>query len=353
MLSKTKIDRNDSKLEREERADNRVFVVWEPSNSRSETIASEFGATCYFIHFLALKKPWIAPLKYLLQAARTLAILIDQKPSVVFVQNPPLFAPLVAWLYCRATGTSMILDSHTGVFVEAKWTWLSGLHRFLARRAAVNIVTNDHLRGILQNWGARAFVIADVPVDCATAIPSATRPDVVTVINTFSYDEPLDEVLRAAQRLPEVHFNVTGDASRSDPALLELAGANVTFTGFLSRQQYINTVAASAAAVVLTTSNHTMQRGAYEAMSMGVPVVTSDWPLLRSTFFKGVIHVDNRAESISRAVRKILADRDRYVAEILDLRRHRRLIWSDKRAEFANLYLRSAPSHGGSLGAYG
>lgn len=352
MQSRITTDRNASKLESEKRVDNRVFVVWEPSNSRSETIANEFGATCYYVHFLALKKPWIAPLKYLHHAIRTLAILIKQKPSVVFVQNPPLFAPLVVWLYCRATGTSMILDSHTGVFVESKWTWLSGLHRFLARRAEVNIVTNEHLRGILEDWGARTFVIADVPVDCATVTPCATSRDVVTVINTFSYDEPIDEVLRAARLLPGVHFNVTGDSARSDPALVELAGANVTFTGFLSRQQYIETVAASAAAVVLTTANHTMQRGAYEAMSMGVPVVTSDWPLLRSTFFKGVIHVDNRAESISNAVQKILANRDRYVAEILDLRRHRRLIWSDKRAEFANLYLRSAPGHGGSLGAY-
>lgn len=337
-----------------ERCDaSRAFIVWEPSNSRSDTIAREFAATCHNIHFLSLKKPFVAPLKYLLQSCSTLAVLVKQKPQVVFVQNPPLFAPLVAWVYCKAVGAALILDSHTGVFVEPKWRWLSALHRFLARRATVNIVTNDHLRGILEDWGARAFVLADVPVDVGTAVAPLKNPATVTVINTFSYDEPLDEVLRAARALPEVRFRVTGDASRCDPALLESAGPNVKFTGFLSRQDYVATVAGSAAAVVLTTADHTMQRGAYEAMSMGVPIITSDWPLLRETFCKGTIHVDNRAASIASAVRKVLACRATYVDEIVDLRRQRRLIWSDKRAEFMQRFLPSATDRRGSVDAYG
>ena len=30
--------------------------------------------------------------------------------------------------------------------------------------------------------------------------------------------------------------------------------------------------------LALTTHDHTMQRGACEAVSLGVPIITSDWP---------------------------------------------------------------------------
>jgi glycosyltransferase involved in cell wall biosynthesis len=183
-------------------------------------------------------------------------------------------------------------------------------------------------------------VFPDVPTEFPEAQRLVDRPDaLVTVVNSFSYDEPLAEVLQAARTLPEVTFVITGDVRRCPPEIRDEAPPNARFTGFVPKKEYVDTVFSSDAVVVLTTENHTMQRGAYEAMSMGVPIVTSDWPILRETFSRGTIYTDNTSDSIAAAVRTVLAERPRYRAEIADLKRFRRQHWAERLDEFFAHYL--------------
>jgi glycosyltransferase involved in cell wall biosynthesis len=211
------------------------------------------------------------------------------------------------------------MDSHTGVFLEPKWRWLGSLHGFLARRASISIVTNDYLGGILESWHGRYFVFPDVPTEFPDAEVIPERPeDFVVVVNSFSYDEPLNQVIAAARELPSVSFAVTGDVRRCPPEILKNVPNNVRFTGFVSPPEYV--------------------RGAYEAMSLGVPIVTSNWPLLKETFFKGTCHTDNTSECIAAALRDILANKALFRAEIADLKRQRRKIWTEKLALFSDEY---------------
>jgi glycosyltransferase involved in cell wall biosynthesis len=231
------------------------------------------------------------------------------------------------------------MDSHTGVFLEPKWRWLGSLHGFLARRASISIVTNDYLGGILESWHGRYFVFPDVPTEFPDAEVIPERPeDFVVVVNSFSYDEPLNQVIAAARELPSVSFAVTGDVRRCPPEILKNVPNNVRFTGFVSPPEYVNLLNSADAAVVLTNEDHTMQRGAYEAMSLGVPIVTSNWPLLKETFFKGTCHTDNTSECIAAALRDILANKALFRAEIADLKRQRRKIWTEKLALFSDEY---------------
>lgn len=320
----------------------RVFISWEPSNSRSASLAREFSARCYNIHYFALKRPFISPLKYTLQAFKTWQLLRREKPRLVFVQNPPVFAPLAVWLYCAFSKSRFIIDSHTGVFLEGKWKWLSFLHAFLVRRAIVSIVTNDHLGSIVERWGGKYFVFPDVPIKI-DKVETIDRPrSFVTVVNSFSYDEPLAEIVAAAGQLPDVNFAITGDLDRCPPEILNAAPDNVHFTGFVSRQEYLNTLGASDAAVILTTENHTMQRGAYEAMALGVPIITSDWPLLRKTFFKGARYSDNTRASIEEAIQTVLDDLETFKRDVADLRSQRAAIWAENLANFMDTHVNGA-----------
>lgn len=323
----------------------RVFLSWEPSNSRSSTLAREFSADCVHVHYLKLKQPLVAPFKYVIQTWKSWQVLRKARPDLVFVQNPPVIAPLAVWLYCSIAGSRFIIDSHTGVFLERKWKWLDPLHQFLVRRAEVSIVTNEFLGQIVAGWGGRYFIFPDVPTEFQDVGRIAERPErLVTVVNSFSYDEPLDEVLAAAKELPEVSFAVTGDVARCPRETLLKVPANVRFTGFIPKSEYVDTLNSSDAAIVLTTEDHTMQRGAYEAMSLGVPVITSNWPLLRDTFFRGARFTDNTAEGIVAAVRDVFDNLEQYKTEIRQLKVERRLIWKDKLAEFATSFLSSGQS---------
>jgi glycosyltransferase involved in cell wall biosynthesis len=275
-----------------------------------------------------------------MQFVETMRVLNHVKPNVIFVQNPPLFAPLTALLYSKLYDVRLILDSHTGVFLERKWRWLQFLHKYLVKRSAVSIVTNDYLGKKIESWGGKYFVFPDVPVEVSrkTKINNSST-NTVLVVNSFSYDEPLEEVVKAARHMSQVSFAITGDVARCPAKLLQSIPDNVEFTGFVSREEYINRLFSADVAVVLTTEDYTMQRGAYEAMSLGTPIITSDWPILKNTFFRGALHVDNTAESLVKALNEVLSNKAYFDSEVRKLKKERRRIWAEKLEQFSREFL--------------
>src|SRR5882724_1149808 len=288
------------------------FITWYPYCRRSDTIAAALGGPSHLIHYLSFKRPLHAPLKYVLQAIATWRTLARERPELVLVAVPPIFAALPVWLYARRHAARLVIDAHTGVFEHTRWRWLLPLTRWLFRRADAVIVTGGHLQRVVESWGARATIIGDVPVQFG---PGREPPPCdgarIVVVNTFSVDEPVDEVLEAARALPDTRFFVTGDRKHARATWIASAPANVTFTGFVSETEYAGLLRAANAIVVLTTHDHTMQRGAYEAVALGKPLVTSDWGLLRETFSRGTIHVANTAGAIADGIRRALADGER------------------------------------------
>jgi len=87
----------------------------------------------------------------------------------------------------------------------------------------------------------------------------------------------------------------------------------------------------------LTTRDHTMQRGACEALSLGRPIVTSDWPLLRDYFGRGAVHVAATPASIAAGVRRIVAEHAALSRDVVALRDERRAEWAERRGEIARL----------------
>jgi glycosyltransferase involved in cell wall biosynthesis len=147
------------------------------------------------------------------------------------------------------------------------------------------------------------------------------------VIGTFAEDEPTLEIMRAASLCPAVQFYVTGDYTAADAAVRTLRPANVLFTGFLSREEYIGLVKSADGAMILVTTDNTMQRGAYEAMSWGTPIITSNWPLLRDTFPKGAIFVNNQAQEIARGVATLMRKKNLLRREIQTLKAEKENEW--------------------------
>ena len=80
--------------------------------------------------------------------------------------------------------------------------------------------------------------------------------------------------------------------------------------------------------LTLTTRDHTMLRGAYEAIYQGTPVIVSDWPLLRDSFDAGAIHVPNTADAIVAAIRSMQLDPGRFRQGARELRQRKLDIWA-------------------------
>jgi glycosyltransferase involved in cell wall biosynthesis len=192
-------------------------------------------------------------------------------------------------------------------------------------------VTNEHLEGIVRAWGAQTFIIADIPGKFPKGKPFPLNGHFsVAVINTFAPDEPIGEVLKAAATLPDVQFYITGDPIRAKKTFLEDHPSNVKFTGFLPDEEYIGLLRVAQAIMVLTTRDHTMQRGACEAVSLGKPIITSNWPLLQRYFSKGTVYVDNSCKGIREGVLRMQHEQEKLEKDILLLQQERHVEWDEK-----------------------
>ncbi len=311
------------------------FITWYPHCRRSDTIAAALGACSHLIHYLGFRRPLHAPLKYVLQTIATLRILWRERPELVLVAAPPIFAALPVLLYASLVrDTRVVIDAHTGIFEHRRWSWLLPLTRVVFRRADAVIVTGRHLAHLVESWGARAVVIGTVPVVFGPGqTPRPCNGPRVVVVNSFAVDEPLDELLEAAARQRQACFFVTGDTALARRDWLEAKPENLTFTGFVSEDEYTGLLRAADAVVVLTTHDHTMQRGGYEAMALAKPLVTSDWPLLRQTFSRGTVHVRPIADEIVAGITRALENRHSLGAQMIALREEHEVTFQARLAE--------------------
>lgn len=308
-----------------------LFLVWGApgKGARSKVFARELGIPLRFLRPTYRRGRLTAPFRYVSQTTRTLRLLWRRRPQVVFVQSPPTPAAMTVALYCALGGARFVVDAHSAAMTYPWWTRPRWLNRLVARRALATIVTNDHFAETLRGWGATALVVPDIPTSFPSDAPPFPVDGVfnVMVVNSFAPDEPLEAVVEAAGRCEDVLFYVTGGLDRPGARIPASVPDNVRFTGFLPDGRYHALMDACQAVACFTDRDHTMQRGACEALWTGTPILTSDWPILREYFRKGAVHVNGSADAIHAGVQQIVRDHGRYVEEIRELQQERRAEW--------------------------
>ncbi|MBN1657737.1 MAG: glycosyltransferase [Anaerolineae bacterium] len=289
----------------------KMVVAWVRRDQRSELLAQTIGGSVHFVNRGQQGKLWQAPFRYPLQAWDTWRLLRRERPDILFVQNPPIFAAMLAYLYARLHGAEFGIDSHTAAFIAPRWNWALPLHRWLSRRALVTLVPNQAQGDIVEGWGVPSLVLGFTPGDYPAGEPYPMDGKFnVAVVSTYETDEPLDVVFQAAERLSDVGFYVTGDERKADAKLLAQKPDNCHLTGYLSYDEYVGLLRGADAVMDLTTRNHTLLMGGYEAVSFGVPLITSDWPVLRDYFALGTVHVPNTVEGVYEGVQRARRDQD-------------------------------------------
>ena len=306
-----------------------TYISWAESCSRSDHTARELGGRSHLIYAKQFgSKASTILLKYAAQWIRTARVLRAEQPDVVFVMTPPLFAALPALLYTRKRGKRLVLDAHSAAFLHPRWRRFQGAQRALCRKAATTLVHNDHMAALVREAGGHATLVPDVPIEFPGREPFLRpRNFTVAVVCSFNYDEPIREILEAAAAVPDVQFFMTGNPRHLDPALTKSLPSNVTLTGFLSTPAYGGLLTDADAVLTLTTRDHTMLRGAYEAIYQGTPVIVSNWPILRDAFPIGALHVDNSPSQIGAAIRNLKSGLEEYREGALRLRESKLERW--------------------------
>jgi glycosyltransferase involved in cell wall biosynthesis len=320
-----------------------LFLVWDaPQGShRSQFLAQALGIRVEHVYLNTRKGRLYAPIKYAFQAIKSLLLLSDLRPNLVFVQAPPIFAALTVYIYSKVRRTKFIIDSHTDALLASWWAWSLPVHSFLSRRGITTIVTNRYLESLVSGWGASAFVLVDPPIyNLSLEEVHINRKDFnVMMVSSVSYDEPINNVLEAVRNIPDVNLYISGKFPERRPNIVEEAPENVRFTGFLPDDQYYGLMKAVQAVMSLTTENHTIQSGANEALWMGKPIITSDWSILRETFSKGTIHVDNSVEGIYEAICRMRNNYKDYEEELCEFQIEQKQKWENRLSNLFGLIL--------------
>lgn len=314
--------------------DNSMFLVWShPQGShRSQFFAELFGMRLQYVYFTRKRGAFAAALKYPVQALLTIWVLFKYRPKVVFIQDPPTLAAFTVCLCSFILPLRFVIDTHTQrqLLVDYKFLW--GMRRFVARRAATNIVTNETLAEMIRAWGAKATVMEDPPLPLQPEAIELDGKFKIVWVNVGAVDEPRAIFFEAARQLPEFSFYVTSDYQRNAELrdYQAKASKNVHFTGHLPDDNYYQLLKSADAVLTLTLWDYTLQQGACEAMWLGRPVITSDWSMLRNYFKLGAIFVDNTVDSLVLALRKMQAEHEQYSREIVQNAAAKRAEWEDQ-----------------------
>lgn len=310
-----------------------LFIVWGTPDQgpRSKALAKKLGIEINFIHTGLPRGALTALIRYPIQAVRTMWLLIQTRPRVIFIQSPPPLAVVCAYVYCAFTKAIYIVDAHSTAFSNRRWVaaplWV---RKVISRGAVFTIVTNDHWKELIHSWGGQAIIIRDIPTDFPrNGDYSLSTKFNIAFINTFAEDEPLGNFLEAARELPDYQFYVTGKIRTKDTPVLSNTPLNVNFTNFLPDESYYALLRSVDAIMCLTTRDHTMQRGACEALSLGKPIITSNWTLLREYFHKGTVHVDNSPAGIRLGVEQMKEHHNKYKLEIKELQSNQQAEWQE------------------------
>jgi glycosyltransferase involved in cell wall biosynthesis len=302
-----------------------IWLSWE-RHRRSEQLAKYLGVKSYFF-----KSELPRLVRHPIFIIKTIKVLFIESPRVLIVQNPSI---ILAFLVCLINKLKLlkyylVVDSHNGgIMPDNHKNKLNWIYRFVQRIADITIVTNDKLAEVIRQNGGNPFILPD-------KIPEPTEVNDIYLpedfkylfVCTFAKDEPIEELMIAAGSLDiNDKIYVTGNYKKADPNLLKGLNSSIIITGYLADSDYWGHMKSVDCVVDLTLRDDCLVCGAYEAVSVGTPLILSDTEVLRKTFRKGAVFTKNNAVSISSALKeakennKILKDdikkfRDEFIQE--------------------------------------
>ena len=242
------------------------------------------------------------------------------RPHVILAATPSLYGVTGLLLASRLkAGAALCYHTEFPKLADTYWTgvrkrimpaFLSWWDRLLVRYSPAVLAPNEELATVLAGKGRtdarvmytlapKTFVDTPPPEP-----PTAVRK--VTFIGRLAPEKRIEQVLRAAQALPEIRFRLIGDGPLRELAQTVATDCpNLELLGWRDRADVMREIDATDL-VVLPSRHETFGTAAFEAMVRGRPALVSPecgitgWPELADGIF--VMRAD---ESLTPALRRV------------------------------------------------
>lgn len=278
-----------------------LFIVWKAYQRRAEVLAPLFDADIKFIPHLFRHK-YLRPLDYFYKLVVTVFYMIRTKPAYAIVQAPPHYAALPPLLL----GTPYIIDGHNGIF-QSYWHKLPLFNTIMKKSSAIIVHNSEFLSMFGKTYPEKPFIVVADPLQYIGSDTIARKDNQILFVCSFDHDEPIDAIVNTIERTPDFNFVITADPKKLPAHQRQRLEAckNLRLTGFLSTEEYHETLCSSTAAIALTNMVATQQSGACEALSSNTPLIATRSTLSEKLFGDWAILVDNNADSIVAGIRQL------------------------------------------------
>lgn len=302
-----------------------LWITWEVQR-RNEELARAFGVE----HHAILHESTYGIRRYLWCILDTVRLVRARRPEVVFCQSPSVVLVMVLALLRAVWRFTLVADLHNAG-VEALSDLplpVRGLYRAAVGGCSGVIVSNEGLLPVVSPFQSQVFVLPDrIPSLRRATGPVALQRPAVVVISSFAKDEPLAEILTAAQGVGG-HFYVTGKRSKAKD-LLRFESETIHFTDYLAAEAYDALLREADLVIDLTTRTDCLVCGAYEALAAGTPAILSDSAANRATFEGGFLFTDATVEALRASLRQGIAQADALARAMPAARRRFERRWDE------------------------
>lgn len=255
--------------------------------------------------------------RHLFSSLWTLWILFTKKPDVVYVQMSfMLLLMTVIYKKMRFNKLIIVADCHTkslrrvakGVGKKLFWK----LKEWSFNNTDISMIHNDGMIKDIEKLHKRYIVIPDKIPEIAFEETEKKNEVYCVYVSSFAVDEPFQEILDTAELLGnDITLYWTGKVPKGKLESYTIP-KNVKFTGYISFEEYYNLLGNANCVLVLTTEEGCLQSGAYEALALRTPIVTSDTKVLREYFGNAALYTTIHAEKISTAIKEAIVEYDTY-----------------------------------------
>ena len=309
-----------------------IFVAWMPFQRRQLSMSPLLGFENVFLP-IAKAPRVLRPLQYVAHALKTVALLRNRHPQVIWVQLPQVPLLTAALWYKRYFDgqVRIIADCHNRI-LNPPWNKWPGVRNQL-NACDVVVVHNDAVVQKVEAMGINqgiVRVLEDPPAVMRDALRAADpfpHPWVL-FLASFNPDEPIKELYEAARLAPEINFVLAGNPARARRHDLGAHPPNVYLPGYLSGEALDSAIVSTDAILGLTKLSDAQLSSAGEAIGAGRPMVLSDTRVTRALYYKGGVFVDTHCPaSIAMGCRAAIEEGTRLAAESLALRDERYTRW--------------------------
>jgi glycosyltransferase involved in cell wall biosynthesis len=276
-----------------------IWIAWE-NQIRNQSLSGRLGVE---LHVLSSKRTRFV--RYAVCVSSTVILILMRRPSVVFAPNPSIVLTYLLMLLKYVFGYTFVTDAHyAGIMAPNGNRLFQKALDFCNRRADLVIATNEEHGKHVEAVGGRALVCEDPLPDVGRYARNVSeQAKKVFFICSFDIDEPYVDAFQAAKLLQEEGYAFWVSGNFGKVGIVPAEWPHVRFLGYVPEADFYSHLAESQVVVDLTTQENCLVCGAYEAMVLEKPLVTSKTSALQKYFTGGTVFVDHDSDSIANGVR--------------------------------------------------